>query len=182
MYEKLTTFLPMLDLEKFGEILVDKENDGSPEHPIHWPVIIFDEKVNAFVSAVYDFMDTHEDMGLNHYDIILNEHGLAWDDEVMEKADVSALDGSVVMALIMGAIRMERFCDGALLDFFERGCIQKWLQRLKQIDIESAGRDFIRIVITSCSGYTIAEDAYGAQQSDKTVSPVYPCRCRSMQW
>jgi hypothetical protein len=34
----------------------------------------------------------------------------------------------------MGAIRAERFCDGALLGFFKDGYILKWLKRLKDID------------------------------------------------
>ena len=38
------------------------------------------------------------------------------------------------MALIIGAVRAERFCDGALLDFLDTGCILKWLQRLEEID------------------------------------------------
>jgi len=42
---------------------------------------------------------------------------------------VSCLDVQVyaqrVHALIMGAVRAERFCNGALLDFFKTGCILK---------------------------------------------------------
>lgn len=52
----------------------------------------------------------------------------------MSEADVSQLDAQCVMALIMGAVRAERFCDGALLGFFRDGSIRKWLERLKEID------------------------------------------------
>lgn len=52
----------------------------------------------------------------------------------MINADVSGLDERCVMALIMGAVRAERFCDGALLNFFNNGSIRKWLERLKKID------------------------------------------------
>ena len=38
------------------------------------------------------------------------------------------------MALLMGAVRAERFCDGALKEFVENGSITKWLERLKEID------------------------------------------------
>lgn len=38
------------------------------------------------------------------------------------------------MALITGAVRAERFCDGALLGFFKDGSIRKWLERLKELD------------------------------------------------
>jgi len=34
----------------------------------------------------------------------------------------------------MGAVRAERFCDGALKEFVENGSITKWLERLKEID------------------------------------------------
>ena len=51
----------------------------------------------------------------------------------MSVANVSALDGQCVMALIMGAVRAERFCDGALLEFFKDGSIKKWLERLNEI-------------------------------------------------
>jgi hypothetical protein len=36
--------------------------------------------------------------------------------------------------LLMGAIRADRFSEGALLYFFETGTITKWLNRLKEID------------------------------------------------
>ena len=52
----------------------------------------------------------------------------------MSTADVSSLDGQTIMALIMGVVRAERFCDGELLEFFKDGSIEKWLQRLQQID------------------------------------------------
>ena len=52
----------------------------------------------------------------------------------MEEADVSKLAAKCVIALLIGAVRAERFCDGALLSFFNSGCILRWLLRLKTID------------------------------------------------
>ena len=52
----------------------------------------------------------------------------------MKHADVSALGGRTVMALLVGAVRAERFCDGALLAFCEDGSVAKLLQRLKELD------------------------------------------------
>ena len=63
----------------------------------------------------------------------------------MRNADVSTLDGSAVMALIVGAIRAERFCDGALLDFFENGNVQKWLERLSELD-EKAWKQYRPVI------------------------------------
>lgn len=44
------------------------------------------------------------------------------------------MSGQGVLALILGAIRAERFCSGALNSFLEQGCIDKWLTRLKEIE------------------------------------------------
>ena len=82
---------------------------------------------------VYKFEKDHPEFQLNTYNNIFLMNGLRWDEEVMTKADVSNANGQVVMALILGAIRAERFCDGTLKDFLELGCIEKWLLRLQEI-------------------------------------------------
>lgn len=38
------------------------------------------------------------------------------------------------MALLLEPVRAERFCDGALLGFFEDGSVKRWLLRLREID------------------------------------------------
>jgi len=73
-------------------------------------------------------------MELNRYGDILNQNGLKWGSKSMSTADVSNLDAQCIMALITGAVRAERFCDGALLGFFKDGSIRKWLERLKELD------------------------------------------------
>mgnify|MGYP003360576731 FL=1 len=52
----------------------------------------------------------------------------------MEGADTSKLDGQTVMALLVASLRADRFCEGALLGFFESGAIRRWLIRLREID------------------------------------------------
>jgi hypothetical protein len=52
----------------------------------------------------------------------------------MRNVNTDALDEQCILALIMAAIRAERFCDGALFGFFSDGYILKWLKRLKEID------------------------------------------------
>ena len=41
------------------------------------------------------------------------------------------LDANAVLAMLMGIIRMERFCDGLILSCLKEGKIQKLLQRLR---------------------------------------------------
>ena len=54
----------------------------------------------------------------------------------MSGAIVEDIDTRCICALLVGAVRAERFCDGALMSFFKDGSIIRWLQRLKEIDEE----------------------------------------------
>lgn len=80
------------------------------------------------------FEKEHSEYSLNKYGEILKEQNIEWGTRSMCAADVSSLSGQQVMALLMGAVRVERFCDGALKEFVENGSITKWLERLKEID------------------------------------------------
>lgn len=134
VFESLTKYLSQLDTDTIGTWIVDRENDGTPEHPIHMPFVNYSEMVHHFINDVYRFNDNNKDFGLNRYGEILEQNGLKWGSKSMSEADVSHLDAKCVMALIIGAVRAERFCDGALLSLFEDGSIRRWLERLKEID------------------------------------------------
>lgn len=134
MYEKLTSLLEDIKIDSIGKWIVDKENDGSLEHPIHFPFVTYSECVNRFEHEVYAFEEANPEYGLHRYGEILKSHGIEWGSRSMKMADVSKLSGRTVMALLMGVVRAERFCDGALKAFFEDGDIEKWLTRLKEID------------------------------------------------
>ena len=133
-FEKLTNYLAQLDGDNVGTWVIDKENDGTPEHPIQMPFVNYTDMVHHFLDDVYGYVESCKDLGLNKYGEILERNGLEWGAKSMSEADVSTLDAQCVMALIVGAVRAERFCDGALLGFFKDGSIQKWLTRLKEID------------------------------------------------
>ena len=128
MYEKLTVFLPKLQNDQFGLWHTDKENDGSAEHPIHLPFVDYSKIVCEFEKAVYSFVDEHEE--IRDYEGILHAAGLQWDAYSMKNANVDELDGKTVVALILGIIRAERFCEGTLLDFCKNGCIANDMQPL----------------------------------------------------
>jgi len=133
-YGVLTKYIPMIQADNFGEWVIDRENDGKPEHPIQMPFVDYSEMVNKFIEDVYTFEGSNKDMELTRYGDILKKNGIEWDMESMKNAGVSSLDAQCVLALIMGAVRAERFCDGALLDFFKSGYILKCLERLKAIE------------------------------------------------
>ena len=86
------------------------------------PFVAYSDLVIAVEDATYDLIDPHDKMRLTHYHEILEKNGLSWDTESM-RADASRLDDRAVMALLLGAAKAERFCDGALLIFFKNGSI-----------------------------------------------------------
>lgn len=138
MFESLTKHLPAIEnAEGFGSWVVDRESKGTMDDPITMPYVNYGPTVADIEQAIYDFVDEHPEYELTHYHDILERNGLEWDSQAMSGADVSELDGQAVMALLLGAVRAERFCDGALLGFFEDGSMRRWLLRLKGID----GRD-----------------------------------------
>ena len=135
MFESLTRFIPLLDREgDFGARVVDHGHAGAVDDPIRFPFVEYSRTVSALESSIMSFVDKHPELCLTRYADILEKAGLDWGCESMEGTDVSALDGKTVMALLVGAVRAERFCDGALMGFLESGCIESWLRRLRQID------------------------------------------------
>ena len=140
MYEELTDILGELPQGEYGHWIMDYENDGSPEHPIQLPFVSYSGLVRKFMDAVFSFAKKHPEYGLNQYRDILEQNGIEWGSASMDAVDVSDKDGICVMALLLGAVRAERFCDGALLGFFQKGSIQRWLERLKEIDGGNIGK------------------------------------------
>ena len=134
MYEKLTALLPDLIPGEYGQWIVDHENDGTAEHPIQLPFVSYGKVMLDFDRAIYDFIDQHPEMRLTRYEEILNRSGIEWGFKSMADADVMNLDGQTVTALLVAAIRADRFSEGTLLSFFENGSIKKWLSRLQEID------------------------------------------------
>ena len=130
-YDILFKYIDLFSNDTFGEWFFDKENDGSIAHPIQMPCVMYTQAVDDFVSDVHLCW---EKSGLKDYIHILNSHGIEWGSESMSNADINNLPSEVILALLLGAARAERFCDGALLDFLKSGSVQKWLHELKNRD------------------------------------------------
>lgn len=134
VYKSLTDYLPKIEKDKLGKWIVDKDSKGTLENPIQLPYVSHSDMVRHFTDDVYAFMDEHPEYELNRYNDILEENNIVWEKKATQEKDVSTLDGRCIMALLVGAVRSERFSDGALLSFFDSGTITKWLKRLKEID------------------------------------------------
>lgn len=133
-FDLLTKYIPLLRRERLGEWVIDKENDGTAEHPIQMPYVNYSETVRRFIEDVYTFAEQHQEMEITRYREILKENGIEWGMNDMEDVDVSNLNSQCVLALIMGVLRAERFCEGVILDFFTNGTIVKWLERLERLE------------------------------------------------
>ena len=127
--EKLNKYIDLFSEETIGEWHVDTEGDGSLENPYQLPHVRYSKLVEEFMTDVYDYADQ---TGVNNYAEILKRNGIEWKSKAMSNADVTALSADAICALLLGAVRAEKFCDGALLGFFEDGSIQKWLTELKR--------------------------------------------------
>ncbi|MER3127024.1 DUF6508 domain-containing protein [Bacillus pumilus] len=120
----------MLQEDHIGEWVIDHENDGTAERPIHMPVVSYSETVRHFIEDVYTFAEQHQEMELIRYREILQENGIESGPNDMENVDISNLNAKCVLALMMGVVRAERFCEGVLFNFFKSGDIVKCLERL----------------------------------------------------
>ncbi len=127
MYEKLTALIPVLQRETFKEhqTLVEEYcNEGGS----------FGGAAHRLQAELSNFMEEHPEFGLTQYHAILKENGL-WNRDALENADVEALDGKVLMALLVSAWRVDRRCMGTtFVALYESGHILKWLERLKALD------------------------------------------------
>lgn len=140
-FESLIKYLHLLEDDNIGTWIIDQKNDGTPEHPIQMPFVNYTEMVHHFIDDVYDFEEKNKDFELTRYGDILEKNGIEWGSKSMSETNVSSLNGQCIMVLIMGAVRTERFCDGALLGVFKDGSIKKWLERLKEIDINNMSEE-----------------------------------------
>ena len=134
IYEPLARYLNAMKNDNIGEWKIDKENKGTPENPKVFPFVMYSRMVDCFIDDVCNFVSSYPEYHLTSYYGILEENNLEWGMDSMLNADVSELDARCILALIVGAVRADRFCGGALLKFFKEGAIEKWLLRLEELD------------------------------------------------
>ena len=133
-FDRLTKYIQINEEASSGEWVIDEKNDGTPDHPIHMPYVAYSPVVHDFMTDVYAFVENNKDIELTRYREILEKNGLKWSMASMKQADVSQLDAECVLALIIGAMRADRFSEGTLKHFFDSGTMLTWLKRLKAID------------------------------------------------
>ena len=66
-FDKLTQYIIPLESDNFGDWIIDKENDGTPEHPIHFPFVNYSQLVDSFHNDLYAFCDEHPEYEHTRY-------------------------------------------------------------------------------------------------------------------
>ena len=72
-FDTLTKYIPLIDNDEIGHWYVDRENDGTPEHPIQLPFVIFSEMVNQFTMDVGAVVEQYPELELRKYHQILEK-------------------------------------------------------------------------------------------------------------
>lgn len=133
-YSVLTKYINLLENDNVSEWIVDKENDGSSERPMHLPFVSYSITVDKLTDDIYKFAKESNEIVPSKYAEILQANGIEWNYDSMIKADVSVLDAQCILALLIASLMAERFCDGALLEFIKNGAVIRWLKRLQELD------------------------------------------------
>lgn len=134
-YKRITEFILKIEDGSYGKWMPEcQTGDGTHEKPYQMPYVEYRREIVDLEEVIYQFVDEHPEYGLNNYMDILQCNQIEWGVDSMSEADISHMDGRGIMALLVGAIRAERFSEGTLLNFLQRGCIQKWLKRLEELD------------------------------------------------
>ena len=128
MYEKVTAYLGKLKPAHWK--YPENQGDGSHENPYvaGWPE--YDETTKEFMHKMYEFVPNG---GQNYDEVIYKATGYDGHDE-LTKVDVSKLDGDTILYMIFSRVRGERFSDGLFGSYVADGTMDKWLNRLKEID------------------------------------------------
>ena len=79
MFEDLVGLIDKIRDDSIGEWIVDKENDGTSEHPIRMPFVAYSRVVKQFEYAVYSFAEGHPEFELNQYGSILERYDIKWE-------------------------------------------------------------------------------------------------------
>ena len=130
-YQRLTNYIKVFtDHYCAGKWILGGEKSGGDVRPLRVPFVDYDSKIYDFTRDMNGFMD-------QQYDETLNNWGVNPQEE-KEKIDVTEADDKEVLALITYVIRSERICDGEMKSVVESGTMKRWLERLREIDLENS--------------------------------------------
>lgn len=130
-YKVLTDYISKFVYDENGIWIYNERNNETTEDG---QIPKYQEIIFNFIDDIHNFVEFREDINLNNYQDILRKNNIKWEGHSIQEADIENLDEVAIIALILGAVRLERFCQGYLLGIISNGTIRKWLKRLEQLD------------------------------------------------
>ena len=132
-FDSLLELIDPLEKGTHGRWISDSVHKGAMDDPIPKPFCSYSEAVHKLADAVYEFVENNPEYELKNYQKLLEDRGLKWSMDSFREADVSIMDAQGILAMLVGLLRAERFCDGVILEALESGLVLKWLARIRDI-------------------------------------------------
>ena len=151
----LTDHIKELTDIKYGEW---NSGEADSEDTIVMPTVIYNSAVNRFLFDFELFIVKSSDIKYHNYEDVLKRAKIKNNTEDFYNADITNLSSDVILAMIVGILRKDRFCEGILLETFENGYILRWLKRIKEIDLKEEITDKIDKTIKSIWKKEISAD------------------------
>lgn len=131
-FDSLLELIEPLEKGTNGRWISD-DHEGTMDDPIPMPFCSYSESVHKLADAVYEFVENNPEYELKNYQKLLEDRGVKWSMDSFKEADVSIMDVQGILAMLVGLLRAERFCDGVVLEALENGLVLKWLARIRDI-------------------------------------------------
>ncbi len=129
-FDAITKYIPLIKGMKADEYYV---MTGNENNNVYRPSPVIDELIMAIIDYSNCFKESKNDV--LWYKRVLEENGIDAKPSSVQEVNVSELDAKCVIGMMNEAISQERFGDGTLLNYFTKGCFQRWLDRLEEINL-----------------------------------------------
>ncbi len=123
-FDILVDYLKTFESSDFKDFFT-KEADEVSLHPV------YPDEIRFFMDDVTKFALYNSQYGLTKYKEIIENYKL---NNQIEEIDVSNAEAIIILALLVDAVRSDRFCTGAVYGLLKNGTIRKWLERLKELN------------------------------------------------
>lgn len=138
-FDVLTEYIERINTGDYGGCIADdKMGFSETTHHIQNLFINYAPLANEFADDFKLFVEENEGLGLERYVEILKDVGIKCKMSSLKKVEESNCNAITILALIMGAIRLDQVHHGTLLGFFENGCMLRWLLRLRALEYTAA--------------------------------------------
>lgn len=132
-FDKIIALIEPLRQDSHGKWHGGIEDKQPENNTFQMPFVVYTEIAHRLIFEIQEFVDQNPDYELRSYGKVLKERNIEFSQEAFNKVDLDNLDAQGVMAMLVGLMRAERFCEGTFLKNLQSGFIVKCIQRLEMI-------------------------------------------------